>query len=171
MLYPHSVFMYFVWIWEQTTIVSLYKINWLVFITETEIVYCAVWDGSSHTSQVNLTIYNVLTSTCANNSYRQAIWCIPSFRRFPGVSILFADVAENKIQTPRNRPKEGIQNFRTRRKSEIKAIWCITIRNVRTQNGFTETVNCGCKANCRDISGRRYTAAQSFLAGLPIKYP
>jgi len=42
MLYPHSVFMYFVWIWEQTTIVSLYKINWLVFITETEIVYCAV---------------------------------------------------------------------------------------------------------------------------------
>jgi hypothetical protein len=39
---PHSVFMCFVWIWEQTAIISLYSINWLVFITETECVYCAV---------------------------------------------------------------------------------------------------------------------------------
>jgi hypothetical protein len=30
---PHSVFMRFVWIWEQTAIISLYSINWLVFIT------------------------------------------------------------------------------------------------------------------------------------------
>jgi hypothetical protein len=36
------VFMSFVWIWEQTAIISLYSINWLVFITETECVYCAV---------------------------------------------------------------------------------------------------------------------------------
>jgi len=40
--YPHSVFVCFVWIWEQTAIISLYSINWLVFITETECVYCAV---------------------------------------------------------------------------------------------------------------------------------
>ena len=33
---PHSVSMCFVWIWEQTAIISLYSINWLVFITETE---------------------------------------------------------------------------------------------------------------------------------------
>jgi hypothetical protein len=39
---PHSVFMCFVWIWEQTAIISLYSINWLIFITETESVYCAV---------------------------------------------------------------------------------------------------------------------------------
>ena len=39
---PHSVFMCFVWIWEQTAIISLYSIDWLVFITETECVYCAV---------------------------------------------------------------------------------------------------------------------------------
>ena len=38
----HSVFVCFVWIWEQTTIISLYNINWLVCITETESVYCAV---------------------------------------------------------------------------------------------------------------------------------
>ena len=39
---PHSVFLCFVWIWEQTAIISLYNINWLVCITESECVYCAV---------------------------------------------------------------------------------------------------------------------------------
>jgi len=39
---PHSVFVSFVWIWEQTAIISLYNINWLVFITETGCAYCAV---------------------------------------------------------------------------------------------------------------------------------
>jgi hypothetical protein len=39
---PHSVFMCFVWISEQTAIISLYSINWLVFITETDCVYCTV---------------------------------------------------------------------------------------------------------------------------------
>ena len=42
---PHSVFMCFVWIWEQTAIISLYSINWQVCITETECVYCAVRTG------------------------------------------------------------------------------------------------------------------------------
>ena len=36
MFCPHSVFMCFVWIWEQTAIIALYSIDWLVFITETE---------------------------------------------------------------------------------------------------------------------------------------
>jgi hypothetical protein len=39
---PHSVFMCFVWIWEQTAIISLYSINWLVFVTEMVCIYCAV---------------------------------------------------------------------------------------------------------------------------------
>jgi len=34
--------MCFVWISEQTAIISLYSINWLVCITGTECVYCAV---------------------------------------------------------------------------------------------------------------------------------
>ena len=38
--------MCFVWISKQTAIISLYNINWLVFITETECVYCAVRIGS-----------------------------------------------------------------------------------------------------------------------------
>ena len=40
--HPHTVFMCFVWISEQTAIISLYSINWLVCITETQRVYCAV---------------------------------------------------------------------------------------------------------------------------------
>jgi hypothetical protein len=36
------VFVCFVWISEQTPIISLYSINLLVFVTETECVYCAV---------------------------------------------------------------------------------------------------------------------------------
>jgi hypothetical protein len=39
---PHGEFMCFVWIWEQMAIISLYGINWLVFITKTECVNCAV---------------------------------------------------------------------------------------------------------------------------------
>ena len=37
-----AVCMCFVCILEQTAIISLYSIDWLVFITETECVYCAV---------------------------------------------------------------------------------------------------------------------------------
>jgi len=44
--------MCFVWISEQTAIISLYSINGLVFITETECVYCAVWTGSLYIIQV-----------------------------------------------------------------------------------------------------------------------
>ena len=44
--------MCFVWIWEQTAIISLYSINWLVCITETECVYCAVRTVSLNIVQV-----------------------------------------------------------------------------------------------------------------------
>ena len=42
----HTLCLCVLWIWEQTAIISLYSINWLVFITETECVYCAVRTGS-----------------------------------------------------------------------------------------------------------------------------
>ena len=52
---PHSVFMCFVLIWEQTAIISLY--NWLVCIIETECVYCAVRTGYLYSIiQVNLSL-------------------------------------------------------------------------------------------------------------------
>ena len=41
----HTVFMCFVWISEQPAIISLYNINWLLFIKETQCVYCAVRTG------------------------------------------------------------------------------------------------------------------------------
>ena len=53
---PHSVFMCFVWISEQTAIISLYNINWLVCITQTECVYCAVRTGALNMVQVNLSV-------------------------------------------------------------------------------------------------------------------
>jgi hypothetical protein len=40
---------------EKKTIISLYSINWLVFVTETECVYCAVWTGSLYVIQLNFT--------------------------------------------------------------------------------------------------------------------
>jgi len=52
--YPHSIVMCFVRISEQTAIISLYSINWLVFITETERVYCAVRTGYLYIIQTTL---------------------------------------------------------------------------------------------------------------------
>ena len=42
----------FVWIWEQTAIISLYNINWLDFITDMKSVYCAVRTGYLYIIQV-----------------------------------------------------------------------------------------------------------------------
>jgi len=46
--------MCFVWISEQTAIISLYSINWLVFITVMECVYCAVGAEYLNTIEANL---------------------------------------------------------------------------------------------------------------------
>ena len=46
---PHSVFTCFEWIWEQTAIIALYSINWLVFITE---IYPFKSQWSLHVPQV-----------------------------------------------------------------------------------------------------------------------
>ena len=62
---PHSVFMCFVWISEQTATISLYSINWLVFITETQCVYCAVRTGSLCTA--SLTFSN--STFCPNSVF------------------------------------------------------------------------------------------------------
>jgi len=50
--------MCFVWISEQTAIISLYNINWLAFITETECVYFAVRTGYLNVIQFNLSTVN-----------------------------------------------------------------------------------------------------------------
>jgi len=45
-----------VWISEQTAIISLYSIDWLVFITETQCVYCAVRAGYLYIMQVKYSL-------------------------------------------------------------------------------------------------------------------
>ena len=54
---PHSVFMCFMWISEQTAIISQHNINWLVFIREMESVYCAVRTELLKTMQFNFCLW------------------------------------------------------------------------------------------------------------------
>jgi len=64
--------MCFVWIWGQTAIISLYSIKWLVFITETECVYCAVRTGYLHAMQVNFSLPRVKVQNILNVLERRA---------------------------------------------------------------------------------------------------
>ena len=52
--WQESVFMRIVWFWEQTATIALYSINLLVFIIETNWVYCAVRAESLSVIHVNL---------------------------------------------------------------------------------------------------------------------
>ena len=83
---PHSVFMCFVWVSEQTAIISLYSINWLVCITETECAYCAVRAGSLNDSGY-ISLYSVIWNingvcsfytTSVSKSYWQALPFFPT---------------------------------------------------------------------------------------------
>jgi len=59
---PHTVSICFVWISEQTAIISLYNINWLVFVIQTESVYCAVRTGSSVVFPANFRLWYQVSS-------------------------------------------------------------------------------------------------------------
>jgi len=72
---PHTVFMCSVWISEQTAIISLYNINWLVFITQTQCVYCAVRTGYLNTLRVSLSIYAVEYCECAMTTKQPFVTC------------------------------------------------------------------------------------------------
>ena len=65
---PHSVFMCFVWISEQTAIISLCNINWLVFITETRSVYCAVRSASLYI-YVKKPVVTPCVYACRHNAF------------------------------------------------------------------------------------------------------
>ena len=82
MFSPANVFMCFVWISEQTAIISLYNINWLDCITEMECVYCAVRTGylrifmcfvwiSEQTAIISL--YNINWLVCIPE--RECVYC------------------------------------------------------------------------------------------------
>ena len=52
----------YVWISEQTAIISLYSINWPVCITETECVYCAVRTGYLNVVLIQVSLISDLPS-------------------------------------------------------------------------------------------------------------
>jgi hypothetical protein len=55
--------MCFVWIWEQTAIISLYSINWLVFITETDAILNTRF---LHLLVQAISVFSHLLNTCVN---------------------------------------------------------------------------------------------------------
>ena len=67
---PNNLYLCFVWIWEQTAIISQCSINWLVFITETECVYCAVGNWSLYTA--SLTFSN--STFCPHSVFMCFVW-------------------------------------------------------------------------------------------------
>ena len=73
---PYSVFTCFVWIWEQTAVISLYNINWLVCITETECVYCAV--RTEHLTFTNSTF-------CPHSVFMCSVWITAQTKRIPSL--------------------------------------------------------------------------------------
>ena len=61
----HSLYLcVFVWISEQTAIISLYNINWLVFVTETESVYCAVRTEYQRDASTSILLFDNSPSYC-----------------------------------------------------------------------------------------------------------
>ena len=70
---PHTVFMCFVWISEQTAIISLYNFNRLIFITQTQCVYCAVRTGYLYVIQIRSALFWDITQ-------RQVVIPCPRFR-------------------------------------------------------------------------------------------
>jgi len=51
--------MNFIWTSEQTVIISLYCINWLVFITDMDCVYCETWTEYLNSTEVNVNLWRV----------------------------------------------------------------------------------------------------------------
>ena len=65
---PYRIFICFVWISDQTTIISLYSINWLVFITEMQCVDRAVRIKSLNIIQVILSVWKIKASSERHNT-------------------------------------------------------------------------------------------------------
>ena len=69
---PHNVFMCFVWIWQQTAIISLYSINWLGFI-------------------IDLTLYSPVVTICTTSlTFNNSTFCPHTvFLRFVWIISLY----------------------------------------------------------------------------------
>jgi hypothetical protein len=80
--------MNFVWISEQTAITSLYSINWLVFITETECAYCAVRTEYLNIIQANISLWMVKQDDeCFEDSFVAFVLPTSGFQRSAEVQL------------------------------------------------------------------------------------
>jgi len=111
MFSAHSVFIYSVWMWEQTMIVSVYSIKWLVCITETESVYFAVRTGSLNKLEVNLfsflvrTVHIKLNERSANRTGLSPSTAVYHSTSAPYSSSTCCSYLTDKRAKPRNLPK------------------------------------------------------------------
>ena len=80
-----------VWISEQAAIISLYSVNWSVFITETGCVYCAVRTASLNVTHDNLPTFLRRSSLC----HRANVCCLA----LPSVTILQPDLLSGSVTT------------------------------------------------------------------------
>ena len=92
--------MCFVWIWEQTAIISLYSINWLVFITEMECVYCAVRPGPLHLIQTNFHLCSANRQFGNDILHQSCALSVPRWR--------YIRDTRSTIQWPARSAKEGV---------------------------------------------------------------
>ena len=59
MLCPNTAVMCLVWLSTRTALISLYRINWLAFIIETQDVYCAVSTECSTVTQLYVSLRRI----------------------------------------------------------------------------------------------------------------
>jgi hypothetical protein len=120
---PHSAFMCFVWISEQTGIISLHSINWLVFITERWSVYCAVRTESWNVFQVTFLLHSnngLLVKIIRDQTKLEKKMLLHVRIKFKNV------IAQN-------------------RKIKKKECRCITVRIHRAKVGYVPAVRTSCK--------------------------
>jgi len=115
---PTQCIYVFVWIWEQTAIISLYSINWLVFVTERKCVYCAVRAEYLNVIQINFRPRTVEKDMAAlffmlsiNVLKLGEIWVnhdMPTCTHLPGLVTEFHVVSSCDQQTKRTRKEYGV---------------------------------------------------------------
>ena len=97
----HSVFVCFVWISEQTANSSPYNIKWMVFVNETECVYCAVRTG--YLSKRDGVCLNTKHSICFPKMFvwlSACVFCVWTSQYVPKTNNILTDSQRksNKMQ-------------------------------------------------------------------------
>jgi len=89
--------MCFVWISEQTAIISLYNINWLAFVTETETVYCAVRTGCLNKLDINsvFPLFNTSSVWNVRSDLRPFMLPQSSLSPFPSLVLRHRNLRDN----------------------------------------------------------------------------